>query len=444
MSCTTSHLLNGITTYRNPEPNAKRADLGKVVLAQVAYVLIIPYALVECAIAQTAKAIVHATRDKKKIQRIEEWAQGSSLCLAWTVHCAFGNLMKPQLSATERAFKDYRNHNPKPNRPFHKPTEMSTEEIYGLPNWFGRQIAPIKNSTYKILKNYEIGPNAMQYSKKLDQIYEKLPNVTIANCELLQAELGDLLFEYYQKNPNLRNEIMRDVQDIGYADNARTKEQDRFVKMLRYTITHIVDNNDPIALADMKESLIEANQACSTRRFDEVQRLFTLYVAHSLQLDDLTPDDRLKMDFTRFRTKIRDMVLSHLKLDDTHPRTRISRALNEKLFFLPFPALSEDEGTPSEEQIHRVTQEFRNSYHSPVTIYSTFLSLYPELIGGQNDPTKKNPNFYNLKLFGDWLLEKNIPNEVAYDPNTGNCKTKVLVDFLEDKGYLVKKKDVVA
>lgn len=105
MTSSTSSIMHHLCAFRNPEVNANSYNCGHVALAQLGYIVIIPYALVEAAISQFVKAIAYCVQiNQERYEKIDEWASSSVTALLWNAHCVAINFFVLRMSATENEF----------------------------------------------------------------------------------------------------------------------------------------------------------------------------------------------------------------------------------------------------------------------------------------------------------------------------------------------------
>jgi|GEM_PF-4093666 len=98
-------LLEKVSAFRNPVSDLQRVPCGKAALAECAFIVLIPYAIVEAAIAQVAKAIAGCARiESRRYQSINAWATSSACCVLWAIYAGTMNLFVRQIVTTETAF----------------------------------------------------------------------------------------------------------------------------------------------------------------------------------------------------------------------------------------------------------------------------------------------------------------------------------------------------
>ena len=104
MSSSSSSILGHISAYRNPAADAS-SHRAKAALAEAAYIVMVPYAIVEAAISQVIKVIANCLSiDNAKYQKIQAWAASSVNAALWAIHSVFINLFVKRICATEQEF----------------------------------------------------------------------------------------------------------------------------------------------------------------------------------------------------------------------------------------------------------------------------------------------------------------------------------------------------
>ncbi len=470
MSSCTSMLLGHISAYRNSEATAHTYHLGKVVLAEIVYIAIVPFAIVEAAISQVVKAIAKCVViNPNKYEMINSWATSSAYGALWAIMCAIGNLCnRGRIIATEEEFlasplfkkptltpDPFVPERPRPPLP---PRGLGVDPGRQEPfvPWFNpwqrgifnprpaptrpADTNPLNPPTVEpavadLLKNYELAENAKKHTDIFEAIYRDLPEPKYEEIDSFSVELVIFLEDRIDNSYGFN--MMHDLEDIARS-NQRSPEDDHYIKMLLCSYETIMKNNEPSEIEIMKQAFVDANGACRTRRNDEIQRLFLSYVAPRLNtpfLNGLTPLDCLIFDLMQYRIKLRDNILNITGRNDTHDHTYFCRRLNESTFHLPFPSLSVDEHrNPNhfkrEEEL--LIKTFRHCYDSPNTLYTVFTGLlYP----------KRGEVFkYKPEMFADWLKEKGKMNldDAFEDDMYPTNKPPLVIDYLEELGIFKK------
>ena len=377
-------MLGHVSTFRNPVADANR-NCAKVALAQVAYIVIVPYAIVEAAISQIVKVIARCLPiDAAKYQKIQAWAAGSVLGALWAIHSAFTNAFVKQISATEQQFatsvlkenpepqpdptppptggtggtprpadqtgtnspdlriRGHRNsaqdHLPisiihtaedpivppgtdpisippldQPGRSTIAPTDQVIDPVF-IEEPVSPVLLPVKptpaveisspvttaptskdSSVSNILRNYELGGNAKEYSQLMEKIYNDIPEPK--GDELAKfGERMDVLLEYLaiqmqeqMRDPRTRSTDTVMINLICEPENRRTAVEffqnlatrphradweDRFLKMAICTYNQIIKTNDDSLMQIMGVGILEAFKNCINRKSTEMERLY--------------------------------------------------------------------------------------------------------------------------------------------------------------------------
>ncbi len=109
------HMMRCVAEFRNPNGtefewartvDRRNPNLLKVILAEVAYIAIIPFAIIETALSAIAKAFTFCLPlAEDRHQAMSNWLQSSAFCVAWScVNVAF-NLLFQDLIAYEHVAK---------------------------------------------------------------------------------------------------------------------------------------------------------------------------------------------------------------------------------------------------------------------------------------------------------------------------------------------------
>ncbi len=113
-SSISSYLISKVTDFRNPNgneyewtripgPDRDHPRTLKVTLAEVAYVAIIPFSIVEAAISITAKLFSQCLPlSEESHKTMSRWVESSIFSIAWTSFDALINLFVNDMITTEK------------------------------------------------------------------------------------------------------------------------------------------------------------------------------------------------------------------------------------------------------------------------------------------------------------------------------------------------------
>jgi hypothetical protein len=432
--------LQHVCRYRNTaiEDNHRVRNYGIIALSQVAYIAIIPFALVEAALTSIAHifARVVLRMQDHRIEPLDRWARRSCSALLWSIHLAVRNLFDRRLLiATEADWVQghlYR----RPDQP------QIIRPDPGAPFWTNQAenllIHPpeVEPALAEQLKTYQLGDNAVKYTDVFERIYQDLPIPTWDEIDQFSVDIVALLQDRLDANFPQFN-LMLDLEQVA-RENPRTPENDHFIKMIICSYKTIMQNDDASEIEIMKAAFIDANSACRTRRNDELLRLFMTLVAPRLDLPYLnafTPTDSLIFDLMQHRIKLREQLLNIAHCNDTHDHNYFCRKLNENVFHLPFPNLSDEEfrfGNHKANEEQQVIRTFKACYDSPAALYDIFLGiLYPR---------EKEVFKYKPAMFVQWLNQNGLMNADAFaDEEMEKYKPDLIIRYLVEIGVYKEK-----
>lgn len=110
MPSVSSLFMTAITQFRNPNENtnahleAKTAEPspGRRICAEIAYVIVIPIALVEAAFSAIIKLLsLCLPLSKERYDLLTNWISSSGFSIAWSIVYLFANLIKKNLICLE-------------------------------------------------------------------------------------------------------------------------------------------------------------------------------------------------------------------------------------------------------------------------------------------------------------------------------------------------------
>lgn len=438
MTTFTSLMLEHVSRYRNSAIEDNRiTNYGIIALSEVAFIAIIPFAVVEAALTSIAfvfaKVILRI--EGERIEPLARWTTRSSSAVLWSINLAVNNLItRRPLIATEEEWLRGHLFRRRQRQPVENPlipiwTNPGENMLINPP-----EIDPV---VAELLKPYTLGENALRYTDVFERIYQDLPNPTLEEIEVFSVDIREMLdkrlkhIEPASRPANLKYHITEIA-----GENPRSEANDHFIKILMCSYKTISAYNDPDEIEIMNSALVEANSACRTRRNDEILRLFMTIVAPRLDLPYLkafTPIDNFTFDLMGLRIAFREQLFSRVRFNDTHDHNHFCRKLNEKIFYLPFPNLSDPEfryDNYKEDEEQQVIRTFRACYTDcPAAVYNLFHGvLY----------TRPKEVFkYKHDMFVDWLKEKDLMNEAAFEDETmEKYKPNLLIRYLVENRFL--------
>ncbi len=432
MLSTSGAMLGSVSAFRNPTVDNRHYHLGKVAVAQIAYIAIVPYAIVEAAISQVAKAVAHCVNvDSNKYQSIQKWAESSAYCMLWAIYAAGVNLFAHEMIASETQFIDAM-----PRKK--KELELAVVDLYLPP--------AIEPAVADILRDYELADNAKKFSDVQEQIYRELPQPTLEELNTIGNDIAHLLEDRCSFSD--RNWMKQELNKIAHNEQ-RSLHDDRYIKMMISIRRKMANTEDPSRLEIIKQGLKDACENCNTRKNAEIQQLFFQCVVPGLNseyLNSLTPLETLIFEMMQYRMQLRDKIIRKV-FNDPHYLNIFYRKFNESIFYLPRTDLTPEfnfEGevlriaerlvacTLTKTQESPIIQTFQKCYESPNTIYTVFKGLlYPR----QGEAFKFKP-----EMFVNWLQANELMNTDAFENEEMTAyKPLLIVRFLVEMGFLKRK-----
>jgi hypothetical protein len=469
MSSSISSLMGQISAFRNPTADAESVSYLRVVAAQCAYTLIVPYAIVETVISQVVRAISSCLNlNPAKYQKIQGWAESSAYSTLWAIHSIFVNLCFKKISATENDFKkDILNRK--------QPEPVTTTQLPNLPavripvrpepdridpikpvnpkptivDLIPQPITPVPTSKdpaiAQLLGRYRLAENAKKYSDLMEKIYSDIPEPDDLQLYGLVTQLTVLLKK--RGDDRIRDKILQSFEDI--AVKIETKKrlnlwEERLLKMTVaiYGAIMKLEGDDLEAGQEILIlGLLDAFQNCSNRQSAEIERLYFRYVAPELLAAveaAATLVETLIFELMQFRIRMRDEIINRLCPDAHNAASHryFRKKLNESTFFLPTSLLSaQDEhygmyAMKANEDL--IINEFNKIYDNPNTIYDIFIGLLY--------PNPKDTFRFKPAMFTKWLEENGLMNANAFsDEDMTIYKLEIMIRFLVENGFLIKK-----
>jgi hypothetical protein len=430
-------LLEKVSAFRNPVSDLQRVPCGRAALAECAFIVLIPYAIVEAAIAHVAVVIAGCARiENRRYQSINSWATSSAYCMLWVIYATAVNLFVRQIVATEAAFIAALNQRFRQMRNIPPSLTWNNDHNVlrtrtGTP--FVINPPAVDPQVAQILNNYELGDNARKYSDAYERLYRNLPEPTTNELNNIGTQIADLVRD--RCNERKRNEIKTYLETIVRKSN-RNEWENRFIKMVTNVHRVIIAANNPSDLEILKEAIKDSWEHCINRRTSEFETLTAYYVVGA-QLNNLTLLDALMYEMTQHRNKLSDIIITGY-CDDGHnaaSKVVMRRECNQSVFHLPPPILSSLDyqyaNFAMQEQKPLIIEAFRRCYDSPNTIYTVLDGLlYPR--------PGENFKFTPSRFVSEYLEPNGLMNVDAFeDPEEmTRYKTQLKVNFLVSQGFL--------
>jgi hypothetical protein len=438
MPSASASLLTHVAAFRNPPADAKASPFGKVAAAQAAYVLIIPFAIVEAAISLAGQAGARLLKvDAEKYQSIQEWKTSSHLCVRWALNSAITNLFMRKIAATEAEFRAI----PRGREDGFKKAKINAVE---LPLHF--QPPKIDPAVTLLLQNYELGDNAKAHSDAEEKIYRELKDPSLEELHTIGENIHQLLLGSCELG--FRNKMREELYRIGRIHH-RNVQDDRYIKMIIAIYNTFMTSNDETVKEIIRQGLADASENCNRRKTTEIQQLFFRYVVPDLNteyLKGLTTEETLIFEMMRYREQLRNKIVSSV-FNDPHYLHHFCKKFNETVFYLPPPANDpeHDIGVNLEAWLERqlvapacksqephIIQTFKRCYETPETIYAAFEAMvYPK--------TGDTFLFKSAKFTDSFPEEVRVGDDFFDEEDYTKIKPTHLIDYLEKMGLLKRK-----
>lgn len=413
---TTNSLVTRITVFRNPSLNSSPNYLN-VAVSQLAYVAIVPFALIETIISHLAYVLARIL-PIDAYWSTSNWSSSCRVSSLWLLYNLFTNLFVKEAYSSENLF---------------------AQNVLGAqnPTTPARPTPAVSSSTRastieaQLLAPYDLGECALQFSEVLRQIYANIPQPTANEKSAIAGEVASLFPNYQSAS------IKSQLESITSSTNEWST---RFTHMLVAIRKEIVRRNDPSEIEIFKGAVSEGFGNCSNRKSTEIERLYFAYAAPHLNasyLQSLTPVEGIKIELGQLRAGKRDEIINSI-CNDSHnaaSHNYFRRKLNESVFLLPPSPLSQHDLQYSSfamsDKENEIRQAFRLAY-SPQTIYAHFNAmLYPK----QGEVFRFKP-----AMFISWLQAKGRMNADAYtDDALTTFKPQLVIEYLEELKFLRKR-----